>query len=149
MNPLNEILQRALDAEKRADELTAICNKREQKLEAEYRAKLKADKVVTETSAQAREWHKLYTDTITELFIPGTIVRSNDYITSGLYVVDKESFSSIYLGARKVVVPFRMNKQTNYVRVDNLEIVQLADIDDPRIRTSAEKLIAKIRLKDW
>ena len=140
-----KLLQLACD---NVDHYSNLNYSRREELRRLYEQTLAADPIVQESKNAVTEWNNTWTEILTELFSPGTLI----HISGEFFVVDTVS-QGRYLNVFKV--PSKAKHPTKIVSIHTPEVVReyvictTNDIQDKKLRTAAEKLIARIRLKDW
>ncbi len=146
-----------------ADKLMALVLETSQKIDAlnkdmrdvgnelyqAYQNALSSDQRIKDIQASIVEWTKAYDSILPELFGCGTVVGSgNDF-----YVVDTDGegvYSRGTLNAFKVTNPLSRRKRSTRIYItEGMKLVSLDEIEDRTLRANAEKLIARLRLKEW
>lgn len=119
---------------------------RQRVLQVDYEKMLSADPELQALAAAEAEWDQVYQEGISEVFIVGQLVRKLDEAT--FFVVSSLDRGNIR--GYPVTKPLTRKKYSARIYLtDRLALATLDDIIDPALRRCAEKLIARIRLKDW
>lgn len=111
---------------------------------------------IKEFREEAVLWKGTFQELAEDILSPGTIVRfippTYSMQLAAFYVIkDVPTMSSFYAIKIQDKMPKNLDsyKLKDNLSIRDVTIIDVSDIPEPQLRKNAEKLIAKIRLKDW